>query len=101
MAEKHPGCGQGDPARDAGAAGGDEHPRASPVGSGRTDRQTLFHLLVLGVSPGCAKAAGDSPASWEPLLGVPSDSCDSCGWQKKRSERKRNGKESVAIFNHK
>lgn len=44
---------------------------------------------------------GEGPASWEPLLRAPSDSCDSCGWQKKNgSESKRNGKESVAIFNH-
>lgn len=106
MAEKQPGCSQGDPAQAAGAAGGEERPGASPGGStpGCTpvaSRQTLFHLLMLGVSSGCSEAAGEGPASWERLLRVPSDSCDSWGWQKNRSERKRNGKESVAIFNHK
>lgn len=44
---------------------------------------------------------GEGPASWETLLRAPSDSCDSCGRQKKNgSGRKRSGKESVAIFNH-
>lgn len=76
---------------------GGSTPGCTPVAS----RQTLFHLLMLGVSSGCSEAAGEGPASWERLLRVPSDSCDSWGWQKNRSERKRNGKESVAIFNHK
>lgn len=108
MAEKQLGCSQGDPAWDVGADRGEEHPCISP-GRGASapgctpvvSRQTLFHLLMLGVSSGCVKAASEGPASWEPLLRVLSDSCDLCGWQKNRSERKRNGKESVAIFNHK
>ena len=43
MAEKQPGCSQGDPARDAGANGGEEHPCASP-GRGAS-------------APGCAPVA--------------------------------------------